>query len=126
MNKQSGVSIIGMLIVAAGLGFLLLVGFRAMPAYTEFMAVKKAMKTTVEDSSTDQSVAKIRDTFDRIASVDYVESVGPKDLQVYKEGGKVILAIDYEKRIPLFANVSLLLAFSSETAPVTGKRPSSD
>jgi hypothetical protein len=73
MNKQSGVSIIGMLIVAAGLGFLLLVGFRAMPAYTEFMAVKKAMKTTVEDSSTDQSVAKIRDTFDRIASVDYVE-----------------------------------------------------
>jgi hypothetical protein len=97
-----------------------------MPAYTEFMAVKKAMKTTVEDSSTDQSVAKIRDTFDRIASVDYVDSVGPKDLQVYKEGGKVILAIDYEKRIPLFANVSLLLAFSSETAPVTGKRPSSD
>ena len=37
-------------------------------------------------------------------------------IDITKEGGKIVASFDYDKRIPLFANVSLLINYKGSTA----------
>jgi len=119
MKRQAGVSLIGMLIVASFAAFLLLLGFRSVPAYSEYFAIKKILNAVAGEASNDTTVAQLRKSFEKRAYIDYVESVGPADLVVTKEGGKVVLSVEYERRVPVVANISLLFAFH----PTTSIRP---
>jgi hypothetical protein len=49
----------------------------------------------------------MRASFDRTASVDYITSISGKDLEVTKEGDKVVVSFAYDKEIPLFEPVYL-------------------
>ncbi|MGA8879275.1 MAG: DUF4845 domain-containing protein [Azonexus sp.] len=40
----------------------------------------------------------------------------PEQLDISKEGGKIVASFDYDKRIPLFANVSLVINYKGSTA----------
>jgi hypothetical protein len=55
-------------------------------------------------------VADVRNTFDRFAEIDMLE-FSAKELEISKENGKIVIEFAYEKRIPLFANVSLLIDY---------------
>lgn len=116
MKKQAGVSLIGMLIVASMAAFLLLLGFRSVPAYSEYFAIKKILNAMVNESSKETTVAQLRKDFEKRAYIDYVETVGPEDLIVTKEGGKIVLSVEYERRVPIAANVYLLFAFNPTTS----------
>ena len=59
---------------------------------------------------------EIRTAFDRQMQIDQVE-FSSKDLDVHKNArGAVVIGFDYEKRIPLFANVSLVIDYKGSTA----------
>ena len=42
------------------------------------------------------------------------------ELEIGKDGGEVVISFAYAKKIPLFANVSLLIDFAASTAPGGG------
>lgn len=63
-----------------------------------------------------KSVQQIRADFDKYLEVNYVEGISGADLDISKEGGKIVVSFEYEKRIPLFANVSLLIDFKGSSA----------
>ena len=119
MKKQAGITLIGMLIVASMAAFFLLLGFRSVPAYSEYFAVKKILNAMVNEASNETTVAQLRRDFEKRAYIDYVETVGPEDLVVTKEGGKIVLSMEYERRVPVVANVSLVFAFH----PTTSSKP---
>ena len=116
MKKQAGISLIGMLIVASLAAFFLLLAFRAVPAYSEYFAVKKILNAIASESTNEATVAQLRKDFEKRAYIDYVETVGPEDLVVTKEGGKIVLSVEYERRVPVVANVSLVFAFHPTTS----------
>ncbi|MDY0012434.1 MAG: DUF4845 domain-containing protein [Rhodocyclaceae bacterium] len=120
MHKQSGVSLIGTLIIGAILAFFFLLALKAVPAYTEFMAVERVFKQIADNSSVDTTVAQIRRDYEKRAYIDDIKSVEPADVQVSKHTGKVVLSADYEKRIPVVANISLVIAFSASSSKVPG------
>lgn len=119
MKKQAGVSLIGMLIVASLAAFFLLLAFRSVPAYSEYFAVKKILNAIASQATGETTVAQLRKDFESRAYIDYVETVGPQDLIVKREGSKVVLSMDYERRVPVVANISLVFAFH----PTTSGRP---
>jgi len=119
MNKQAGISLIGMLIIASLAAFFFLLAFRSIPAYSEYFAVKKILNAIASQATGETTVAQLRKDFQSRAYIDYVETVGPEDLIVAREGGKVVLSMDYERRIPVVANISLVFAFQ----PTTSNRP---
>lgn len=119
MKKQAGVSLIGMLIIVSLGAFVLFLGFRALPAYSEYFAVQKILNAIAKESNSETSVAEIRRTFEKRADVEYVQSVGAADLNVQRQGAKVVLSMEYERRIPVAGNVSLVFAFN----PSSSARP---
>jgi len=114
-KKQLGVSMIALLVVAAILIALAVVGMKLTPSYIEFFAVKKAVNALASESRGGASVAEIRRGFDQRASVDAIESVKGSDLEVTKDGSGVVVMVSYRKEIPLVANVGLYIEFNASS-----------
>jgi len=117
-RRQTGMSAIGILIVLILVVFAALIGMRVTPAYLEYFAIKKAIASIKESGELrDGTAADVRKSFERHQSIDDFSSVGPQDLEIVKEGGEMVVSFAYEKRVPLFYNISLLIEFAGSSQP---------
>lgn len=115
-NKQCGLSLIGLMIVGGLLAFALLIAFRTVPAITEYMAVKRIVGVIAEEGDGGATLTELRRSFDKRGQIDDVSSVRGADLDIYKQGGKVFVEVEYERRVPVAGNVSLLFDFRASSA----------
>jgi len=116
-NKQNGVSfpvvfLIGVVIALGAVGAM-----KVGPAYADFGTAKGAIVAIAASDGPTSSVSEIRKAFDRRAAVDNITVVAADDLEISKDGGELVIAFAYAQKIPLFANVSLLIDFAATTAP---------
>lgn len=116
VKKQGGATMLGMLIVGAMVVFVALVVMKMVPAYTEFMSVKKVLRAMEQESLSSMSTKEIKDSFDKRASIDYINSVKGSDLTIEKgEGGTTVVAVEYQIVKPIIGNVSVLIDFSARS-----------
>jgi hypothetical protein len=113
MRKQTGVTLIGFIFMAAlvaGAGILV---FRAIPIYNEYFTLQKILKS-IDLMNNEATPADIRKQFELKASADYVYDVKSRDLDITKEpSGRILISIAYQKTVPLGGNVSLLFDFEA-------------
>lgn len=109
-SDQAGIGMIGFLFVAIVVIAAALMAFRTIPSYIEYFTIKKAVEGALADTP-DGSTVSIQKAFERRIGADYVDSVNWRDLQVLKQGNDIIGNIVWEKRLPLFYNISLMLDF---------------
>lgn len=114
-NKQLGITLSGLLAAAFLLSVLGLLGLKVVPEYMEHRQIVSTVKKVAAGADPAAGVAKIREAYDRQANMDYISSVAAADLDITKEGNLVVISFSYEKRIPLFANISLLLDFEGSS-----------
>ena len=119
-NKQRGVSfpvifLIGVLLALGAVGAM-----KVGPAYSEFATAKKTIISVAASEGRSGSVADVRKAFERRAALDNISVVTPGDLEISKEGGDLVISFSYSQKIPLFANVSLLIDFAASTTPGGG------
>jgi hypothetical protein len=114
-RQQCGVTLTGLLGAAFAIAMLALLGMKVIPEYMEHRQIVSAIKKVAAATDATSSVAQVRNSFDRQANVDYISAISGADLEVTKESGAIVVSFSYEKRIPLFANVSLLLDFSGSS-----------
>jgi hypothetical protein len=110
-NRQSGVSLSGLLVSAVILAMVALLGMKVVPSVIEYFNIVKAVKKISGGDAAQYSVAEVRKAFERQASIDDFKSVRGQDLDISKDGGQLVISFAYEQRIPLFTNVSLLIEF---------------
>ena len=112
-SAQRGISFLGLLILGVVLALLGIVGAKVVPTATEYMAIQKAVKKAAAEGDT---VPAVRASFDRTASVDYISTLTGKDLEVTKQGDKVVVNFAYDKEIPLFGPAYLLIKYRGSSA----------
>ncbi len=118
MNKprndrpQRGITLIGLLFWGAIIAFLLVIGMQAVPAVQESFAVQRAVDKAARAGDT---VGDIRNAFDKMADVDYITSIGGKDLTITKSDGRIVVAYAYAKEIHLFGPAYLELKFAGHS-----------
>ena len=116
-KSQSGVSLIGVMVGGAVLAALLLVGLKLIPVISEYMGVKRSMAAVVAGANPQTAtVSELRSAFTKRALVDDVTTVTASDLDITKEDGRIVMSIEYSRKVKLFGNVSLLIDFSASTA----------
>jgi Tfp pilus assembly protein PilE len=116
MGKQRGVSLIGLIITLAVLGFLAVTAAKLIPSYSEYFSVKKIMAAMVQNGDTKGTVAEVRRAYDTRNAIEDVKSVQGRDLEVTKEGGEAVVTASWSVKIPLVANVSACIDFTVTTA----------
>jgi hypothetical protein len=115
-NRQRGISPVGVLIFGAFFGFVLLLAFRTVPAVTEYFAIQRIIRLVAAEGDAGAPVVELRRSFDRRSQIDDVATVTGADLDIAKPGGKVVIDVEYERRVPVAGNVSLVIEFRATSA----------
>lgn len=117
MKHQRGMTFLSMMIlIVLGVSITLLV-VKLAPSYIEFFSVKKVMSAMANDPAfPTMSPQEVRNSFDRRATIDYIDTVNGKDLDLSRENGQNVASIEYSKKIPLVLNISAWLDFEASTA----------
>ncbi len=115
MKHQRGVALSGLIFWGVIIALVAVLGMKVVPTYIEYYKILKDAKASVNKVGPDATVADVRKTFDNFANIDSLEFEG-KQLDITKDGGKIVASFEYDKRIPLFANVSLLINYKGSTA----------
>ena len=115
MKHQRGVALSGLVFWGIVLALVAVTGMKVVPAYLEYFKVVKDAKAAVKQVGPDATVADVRRAFDRFAEIDMLQ-FSANQLDVTKNNGRIVIEVAYEKRIPLFSNVSLLIEFQGTTA----------
>ena len=115
MKYQRGVALSGLMFWAVILIMLAILGMKVAPTLMDFYMIKKATKSVVTQAGPDATVADLRRSYAKFAEIDRLELL-PAQLEIFKEQGQIVISFAYEKRIPLFANVSLVIDYAGSTA----------
>ncbi|MGE5472565.1 MAG: DUF4845 domain-containing protein [Bacteroidota bacterium] len=115
MKYQRGVALSGLIFWGIVLVLVAVLGMKVAPTAIEYFKILKDSKAVVAKMGPDSTVADVRKSFDKFAEIDQLDFKG-NQLDVSKDGGKIVIEFGYEKRIPLFANVSLLIDYRGSTA----------
>ena len=110
-QHQRGMTFIGLLLVGILLAFAGVTLAQVVPTYIEYMAVQKA----VQKASTGTTVAEVRATFDKAAQIDDIASVSGRDLDIGKQGDRVVVSFDYSREIHLFGPAYLVMKYSGSS-----------
>jgi hypothetical protein len=113
-RTQGGMTLIGFIIVLAVIGFAAYIGMKLVPMYSEFYAVKSALKgLKAEPGIANQAPAKIQDLFFRRLYISYSENVKPANVTLERADGGWVMSVDYEVRKPLIGNLDVVGKFST-------------
>lgn len=115
MKKQQGVALSGLMFWSVVIGLVALTAMRIFPAYFEYWKVKQVTKNVISQASPSSTVGDLKKAFDRGASIESI-SFPASDLDVSKQDGRIVISFSYERRVPLFSNVSLVIEFSDSVS----------
>jgi hypothetical protein len=117
MRKQRGVTMIGWIFLLVPVAVVLYAGIRVGPEYLNYYKVITAMKETATQLKSDESLspASIRSSLEKRFDTGYVDEPNVKDILITKEDSGWTMTADYEKAVPLFGNLHLLMVFKATT-----------
>jgi hypothetical protein len=111
-SAQRGITFFGLLFVGAVVGISGVIAAQIFPTYVEYMAISKAAAKSAKEGN---SVAEIRNIFDRAGEIDNINSISGKDLEITKEGDKVVVSFAYQREIHLTGPAWLTLKYAGRS-----------
>ena len=112
-DRQTGLTIIGFVFVAAVVLAIAMIGFRVLPSYIEYFSVEKILRQTLQNARDGVTLGEFRRDFDLKASADYIDSVRGSDVDLTREGTELVASASWTSTLHLVGNVSLLLEFEA-------------
>ncbi len=112
MNKQRGASAMTMLVVViiALLGFVTFL--KVLPIYTDNMTAESVFANLKEESkSNEYTRRRVEDMIIRRFGINGIDSLY-EHVIVSGKGSEIVIEMEYERRVPLAANMSLVASFS--------------
>ena len=115
--RQSGITILGFIFVAAVVLTVAMVGFRVLPSYIEYFSVLKTLKQTLDTTRDGETLAEFRRDFD-LKAERRLHRFGQRRGRRLQQAGQQASspAPAWTKTLPLVGNVSLLLDFSASAS----------
>ena len=113
-KSQSGLSLVGVMLVGSMAAAVVLLGLRLVPVVSEYFGIKRALAAVAGAANPQTAtVSELRNAFTKRAIVDDISSITASDLDITKENGRIVMSVDYSRKVPLFTNVSLMIEFSA-------------
>jgi Domain of unknown function (DUF4845) len=114
IKKQSGLTLIGLMFWAILLCCSGLVIMKTLPSINEYFTIKRAVEKIATSGIT--TVPEIRSAFEKQKEVEYsIKSLTGKDLEVTKEGDRVVIKFAYNTEIELVTPVFLLIKYEGRS-----------
>ena len=112
LKAQRGVSLSGLIVVMGIIIAVAMLGLKVIPSVLEYKSIKDGI---VAAKATNGTVQEMRMAFDKNADINAVTTITGKDLMINKINGETEVSFDYDQRIPLFTDVTLVIHYSGTT-----------
>ena len=111
---QRGVSLFGLMFWALVIGFIGYLLVRVLPTLNEYFTVQRTVEKVAAGSPA--TVAEARIAFEKYREIEYsISSITGKDLDITKENDKVVIRYAYNKEIPIYGPVYLLMKYEGRS-----------
>lgn len=115
---QRGFTFGGFIMVLVVFIVLAIMSMKLIPAYMENGKIQKAFNDIAHDPA--MQSAPVKDIkmsfFNRAMTMDAVTVINQDDIEINKDDGGLVLSANYNVKVPLGGNVSLLLEFHPTSA----------
>lgn len=113
-KRQSGISILGLIIVSLVLVVVTIYALRLVPVYIEQYTITKVVRHIANSPEfAKASTADVRAAFSRQATIDSVKVISASDLEITREAGQLVIQTKYAVKIPVVSNISLVIDFEA-------------
>lgn len=114
MKTQRGMTLTSFLVVLCIVGFGLYIGMKLFPMYSEYYAVKTALKGIAKEPGVgNMEPGKVQEMFFRRLDISYSESVKPANVKFERVSGGWNMKVNYEVRRPLVGNLDVVGKFDA-------------
>ncbi len=111
-KNQAGLTLIGLLIILSPFVLLGYVALLAAPTYIEAYSVGDVLNSLKKEYDLKEKPREeIYNIIRKRLEVNDIKSVQKEDIKIQKTANDVSVSVEYEARVPLFANVALALSF---------------
>jgi hypothetical protein len=114
-QRQSGITFIGWLFLLIPVAIVGYCAIRLTPVYLNSMKVTKALKQTAGDFKGDEQInpAAVRVALEKRFDIDAITFPEVNSVLITREGTQWVLTSNYEDKVELFKNISLLVQFDT-------------
>lgn len=113
-GRQGGMGLFGLLFMLILIGAAVLIGLKVFPTVNEYLTVQRAVDRIALSGAS--SVQEVRSAFEATKAVEYsITSISGKDLQVTKQGDKIVIRFAYNVEIELIPPVFLLMKYEGRS-----------
>jgi hypothetical protein len=111
-TRQHGITFIGWLFLLLPIAIVAYAGIRLAPVYLNYMKVSRSLDAVRDEmKSEDANATSINKALDKHFVVESVQYPALNDVSVKRDGHAWIIDATYDDQAPLFANISILVAF---------------
>jgi hypothetical protein len=112
-SKQTGVTLIGWLILLTPMAVCGYAGIRLAPVYLNYMKVARALESAKNEykSSDPGSQRLVYVAVEKNLNVESVDYPDVKDIKITRDGKSWVIRASYDDQAPLFANIFILVSF---------------
>ena len=111
-KRQSGMTMIGFLLMFMLIGFFALLVIKIAPIYLEHFKIQSSLESLKKDSDfATRSKDEILSTLQKRWDINSVDRVTAKDVTISRQGGKLKVQIAYEAVEHIMGNVDVLVTF---------------
>jgi Domain of unknown function (DUF4845) len=113
-KAQRGVTLFGLMFWALLVGFVAYLVIRIFPTVNEYLTIQSSVEKIARGNPT--TVAEARLAFDKQKDIEYsISSISGKDLIVTKENDKVVVSYAYDKLVPIWGPVYILIKYEGRS-----------
>lgn len=112
--QQRGLTLFGLMFWAIVIGFGAYVVVRVLPTLNEYVTIQRAVEKIA--ASQPATVAEVRQQFDKQRELEYsISELTGKDLVITKENDRVVISYAYNKEVPIYGPVYVLIKYEGRS-----------
>ena len=113
-NRQRGVTLFGLMFWAIVVGFVAYLALRIFPTVNEYVTIQRSIEKIA--ATQPATVAEARQAFDKQRDLEYsISSINGSDLVVGKENDRVVISYAYDKLVPVYGPVYILIKYEGRS-----------
>lgn len=114
LKRQTGASVFGIVILLVIVGLFLLSALKVAPSYMDNNVIENTMEGIISNNDfRAMSISEIRAELQRSLVTNNIRDFEGSNVVLTREGNDSYVDINYESRVPLFYNISVVVTFEN-------------